>query len=260
MKKRTYVKFLVLLVLTSALFSCKKDVAPVEEKGKLKLQFTFAVDENPFQVDEMIYTNAAGNLYEVNEIQFFISDIILYKKDGDSVIIKDNNSIHYVDYAIPSTLTWNIADELPQGDYSSIAFTFGLSPEKNVSNTFVNPPESNMAWPLVLGGGYHYMMINGKWRTDETNSVFHFHTGIGQIYEDDEIVEFVHNHFKVRVPNSAFTIGENPTTLNLVMNINSWFTTPHDYDLDYFGGAIMQNQEAQEVIKANGWDVFTIKK
>jgi hypothetical protein len=44
------------------------------------------------------------------------------------------------------------------------------------------------------------------------------------------------------------------------MNINSWFTTPHDYDLDYFGGAIMQNQEAQEVIKANGWDVFTIKK
>ena len=116
----------------------QKDVAPVEEKGKLKLQFTFAVDENPFQVDEMIYTNAAGNLYEVNEIQFLFP-ILFCTKRWNSVIIKDNNSIHYVDYAIPSTLTWNIADELPQGDYSSIAFTFGLSPEKNVSNTFVNP-------------------------------------------------------------------------------------------------------------------------
>lgn len=260
MKKITYFKFSSLFLLIFLLFSCKKEENLTPEKGKLKLQFAFTVDEEPFQPDVMNYLNASGNLYEVNEIQFFISDLILYKKNGDSVIIKDNNSIHYVDYAIPSTLLWNISDELLQGEYNSFAFTFGLSPAKNISNSFVNPPESNMAWPFVLGGGYHYMMINGKWKTEETNSVFHFHTGIGQIYDGEDIVEFVHNHFKVHIANSAFTISDKPTTLQLVMNINNWFTSPYDFNLDYFGGSIMQNQEAQALIKANGWDVFSIKR
>jgi hypothetical protein len=105
-----------------------------------------------------------------------------------------------------------------------------------------------------------YMMINGKWQTDTINSVFHFHTGIGQIREGETITGFVHNNFNVQVPNSGFVISETPVLLNLSMNINNWFTSPNDYDFNYWGGGIMQNQDAQVVIRENGWNVFFNKK
>lgn len=251
-------KMALLLLSIIAVISCKKPVEEAEN-GKLNIAFSFMVDDQHFISDTLYYQNAAGNLYEVNEIKFFISNIYLHKSNGDSIQIKENNSIHYVDDAISSTLLWRIKDDIPYGNYAAISFTFGLSPEKNISNAFVNPPESNMAWPRVLGGGYHYMMINGKWLTDSTRSVFHFHTGIGQIREEGEIVDFVHNHFQVHLPHSQFTITETPTTLNLSMNINNWFTSPNDYDFNYWGGGIMENQDAQQVIKENGWNVFSIK-
>jgi hypothetical protein len=40
---------------------------------------------------------------------------------------------------------------------------------------FVNPPEVNMAWPEVLGGGYHYLMltVGGQiFRESEGPSIF----------------------------------------------------------------------------------------
>ena len=40
------------------------------------------------------------------------------------------------------------------------------------------------------------------------------------------------------------------------MNINNWFSTPHVYDFNTYGSAIMQNQEAQNILKENGNNVF----
>ena len=45
----------------------------------------------------------------------------------------------------------------------------------------------------------------------------------------------------------------------LDMNVNRWFTSPHNFDFNEYGGSIMQNAEAQEVLEANGWDVFAAK-
>ena len=65
----------------------------------------------------------------------------------------------------------------------------------------------------------------------------------------------------VKLPNSAFTIEENKTrNIEIIMNIDSWFDTPHIYDHNYWGGAIMQNQEAMQMVKENGFDVFTVGK
>ena len=42
------------------------------------------------------------------------------------------------------------------------------------------------------------------------------------------------------------------------MNIESWFTTPHNFDFNYWGGNVMQNQQALQTIKENGHDIFTV--
>ena len=62
-----------------------------------------------------------------------------------------------------------------------------------------------MMWPDILGGGYHYMMINGKWKNENNvTDNFAFHLGIGQLYKSnvidvDSIYAFVQNYFYVKL-------------------------------------------------------------
>jgi hypothetical protein len=233
--------------------------------GHISFSFTHLVDGLALQKDNMKYVNAAGNPYEINQVMYFISDVTLHKSDGTKKLISDWKDIHYVDIDIPETLKWDVYDDIPAGAYDSVSFVFGITGEKNKSFMFVNPPEVNMMWPDILGGGYHYMMINGSWK-DDANVIksYAFHMGIGQLYksnviEVDSIYAFVQNYFSVKLPNSAFTVEANKTRqIEIIMNIDSWFKTPHIYDHNYWGGAIMQNQPAMQMAKENGVDVFKI--
>ena len=246
-----------LLVFLFCFASCHKP----ESTGRLQVYFDTKVDNHALQYDVLDYVNDAGNHYEVNEVRYFISRVVLTKADGTQVSITDGEGIHYYDSDISSTHNWLIADELPVGEYESISFVFGLDEAQNVTGYFVNPPETNMAWPVPIGGGYHYMQINGKWlNTNDELTPFCLHTGIGQTYQEGEITGFVHNFFTITLSLSSFEIMESETSaLTLVMNVNNWFRDPNVYDFNVWGGAIMQNQAAQEVLRANGKNVFSVR-
>lgn len=238
---------------------------PQNEKSGIIIQFEHTLDNLPVVFDSLMYQNEAGNPYLVNEIQYFISDVRLYHSSEGEVLIDGWKDIHYVDTDIESTLSWEVYDDLTPGDYDSVSFTFGISEEKNFSFMYVNPPEKDMFWPEFLGGGYHYMKLNGKWlpegQTVQTTP-FDFHLGIGQIYYSypDSISGFVHNYFNVSLPASGFSIKAGETrVLKLIMRIENWFRQPHTYDHDVFGGYIMQNQEAMQLVKQNGQNVFAIE-
>ena len=148
------------LFLAFALLCCSCCRTPA---GHIKLNFSFVVDKDSLRLDTCMYQNAAGNFYEVNDVQFFISHVRLETSSGEVVEIADNQGIHYTDIRIPGTLTWNIADIVPADEYKSISFVFGLEGEQNTTGYFPNSPENNMSWPDIIGGGYHYMKINGRW-------------------------------------------------------------------------------------------------
>ncbi|MDL2297178.1 hypothetical protein LJC68_00790 [Bacteroidales bacterium OttesenSCG-928-B11] len=248
------IKILVFCLLSLVIAACGNK----DKTGKLKINFSFSVDGNALKQNQMIYTNAAGNHYEVDEVKYFISDIVFYSSSGRKTYI--NEKAHYVDADIASTLSWTFAEPMPIGQYDSIRFIFGLSSERNVSNAFVNPPEVNMAWPEVLGGGYHYLQINGKWDGNEGITPFNFHTGISKLTSADSITRFIHNHFYVTLPAKQINVKEKETsTITLDMNLNNWFTNPNDFDFNYWGGSIMENPAAQTAIKQNGRDVFSLK-
>ncbi len=255
----------ILIIFFIFFIACEENEEPVNEsKQKIIFQFDHRVDNSPIQFDTMIYVNEAGNPYLVNEIQYFISDVKLHKQSGEYYLIDEWKDMHYVDTDIPSTHKWDVYDNIPTGDYEKIMFTFGICEEKNQSFMFPNPPERDMFWPEYLGGGYHYLKLNGKW--EETNgsiTPFDFHMGIGQIYYSypDSITGFIHNYFEVELPNSSFTMNENETKeFTLVMNVENWFRSPNVYDHNIWRGYIMQNQEAMELARENGHDVFTIDK
>lgn len=253
-------KGLIFFILLPFIFiSCEEE----QEVGLLNIHFTHYVDQASVQLNQMVYTNAALNPYQINEIKYFVSKVYLISDENEYVKVEQDEGLHYVDLNYPTTASWNL-NNLEEGEYKAIQFVFGLDEEDNTSNRFPNPPECNFFWPQHLGGGYHYMQINGKWQppTGDLKN-FNFHTGIGQLYYSnvlaiDSIYAYVHNYITLTVPVN-FAIKEAETShLEFRMNVEQWFKDPYVYDFNYFGSSIMQNQNAQSVIKANGRDVIEI--
>jgi hypothetical protein len=260
--KKTVLTIALFALLTS-LLSCKDDEP---DTGKISIIFNENVDDQSLVLDSMAYTNAAGNQYLVTEVQYLISNVALYYDDGTIYPVKQDDGIHYRDRDIEETSTWIINDDVPSGVIDSLVFTFGLDEETNKTGLFPNPPESNMLWPDELGGGYHYMKLNGKW-LDVNNflSPFNFHLGIGQTYDTTgAITSFVQNYFSVSASlplTSSYVIIVNKgrtTDINLTMNINSWFTSPDTLDFNVIGGMMMQNEDAMKAACENGKDAFSI--
>jgi hypothetical protein len=254
----------LIILLGLLLFGCDKEEDPCncrEETGKIILKFHHYCDGKPLDFDVRQYVNKAGNEYLVNEIQYFISDLTLHSSEGN-YIVDEWKDIHYVDSDISATHEWKVYDEIPAGHYQKVTFTFGISEEKNQSLMYTDPPESLMFWPEYLGGGYHYLKLNGKWLdTNNFERPFNFHLGIGQVYDAQtgDITGFIQNYFDIELMASSFELTDNgEVTLNLVMHVDRWFKNPHTYNHDDWGGDIMQKQDAMKLGCENGHDVFEL--
>lgn len=263
-KPRYKALILLMLLFSATFYGCRENETP-QEKSTLRIRFSHSVSGDSLVTDSMMYTNAAGNPYEVDEIMYFISDLRLYRQDGLVVEPGSWDDIHYTDTRLPETLEWIAGTDIPEGTYDSLTFTFGLSEARNQSFMYVNPPEVNMAWPEVLGGGYHYLMLNGWWNDpDGMRKSYNFHLGIGQIYKNNsgqvsDITGFIQNAFTVNPGGGPFTISPGKTSVaTLTMDVESWFETPVIFDFNYYGGAIMQNQEAMHIGCLNGKDAFSL--
>lgn len=240
--------------------SCEKTDPEPEPitTGKMKVTVDFYNGTAPQQYDTLVYTNAAGNQYKVYDIQFFITRLTIYKA-GKATVLNGWSNEHYFDANIETTLEWPIPDEITEGNYDSISFTFGFKDDANVSYMFVNPPENKMVWTERNGGGYHYMKIEGKWLgTNGYLRGFAFHLGRGQIYDvNGDITGYIDNSFNISLPNSSVTITAGQTTnIKLRMHVDEWFNNPDIYDHNQYGGDIMENQEAMSKACGNGWNVF----
>ena len=244
-------KNIVLPLLTIALislFSCKKDDEN-SQKGKVSLSFTHKIGLEELEFDTVKYTNAVGHNYEVRTLKYFISNITFSKSDGSKEVYKKPIYINGEDL---STLSYtNI--EIPIGTYESIGITFGIDSNMNVPDTLTTVEEVSMAWPDGnQGGGYHYMKLEGTYDSlaiDSLNKNYNIHTGA--------IMGNPHN-FNVIFNKSAFTINEDGLSFEIVMDINEWFTSPHNYDFADYGHMIMMDTTAQMQLRANGSSVFSI--
>jgi len=111
----------VLIFLASCSDEPDEPAEPEQETGHLKFTFTHHVDKNPIQLDTMMYVNSAGNPYEINEIMYFISDVILYKSGGQELLIDEWNS--YLLAGRPHDSTFNLftIQRLPGGAGDGVA-------------------------------------------------------------------------------------------------------------------------------------------
>ena len=238
----------LLILAGAALVSCnnkKDEVNPQPVNSTITFKLDHFVGSQPLEKNTIKYSNAAGNLYSVETLKYFISDIRLYRIDGSSYLIDDE---FYID-ALDET-TWKLPEmNAPLGDYVSIAFVFGLNEKKNITGAFPNAPENAMEWPVPMGGGYHYMKLEGKIDSAGTVKNYQCHTGPTAGNP---------NYITVGLDNSGFTLDAYGKTVSIKMNINNWWVSPNTLDLNEMT-MIMGNQAMQEKLQANGKeDVFSI--
>ena len=213
--------------------------APITD---LNIAFTQTVHGSPLVLNEMIYTNQANDLYSVQTVRYLISDITLHAENGNSTVLDE---VHFIDISIDSTLSLYIP-AIDSENYTSLSFTMGLDSIKNQNNSYLNENFfPSFAWPTFLGGGYHYMQLEGDFNTVFNGYATHTGPTNGADYS-----------FTKNFPVTTDIISSNTITIN--MEINNWYSNPHMVNL-YDG--IMENASIQELLKDNGIaDVFSIEE
>ena len=255
-------KYLSILIITILFFSCKKEEGCIDptalnynseatiDNGScnyvpiadLNIYFTQTVNGNPLILDSMMYTNQENDNYSIQTVRYILSDITLHTDNGTSTLLDD---VHFIDLSIDSTLTLHIA-EIVDKNYTAISFTMGLDSTKNITDLFLNENFfPSFAWPEFIGGGYHYMQLEGDF-----NTVFNgyaTHTG------GTDGIDFSFN--KV----FPLTINEtnNVNDIYINMEITNWYQNPEIFNLTTDG--IMGDPNSQSALQANGIeDVFSV--
>lgn len=227
------------LVLTLA--QCKKEEQdPPQIVAQIELQHF--VGSEALEMDVIKYTNAAGNEFSVKRLLYYLSGIVLEDENGVRHTI---DGAYYVDIEDASTLQFAL-DFVPQGKYKKLEFSLGLVPELNVFGNLPNTVENSaMFWPEQMGGGYHFMKLEGHYNTDSSEVAgYAMHIGTNPTRVDFEF-------------NQGYTLDVNNISIELRMNILEWFQNPVTYDLNQ-GNYSMGNAALMLDLTNNGKDVFTL--
>lgn len=224
------------------LWSCDDDDLIVS-KGAMHLSILYTVGNNALQFDTLTYKNEAGNKYSVNHLEYYLSSFSFNKSDGTT--FKSNN-VYYINAKKQLSPTIRI-ENIPFADYTSISFFIGLDSIINKTNALLPILQNiNMAWPDAMGGGYHFMKMEGYFTDSSKQNGYAIHLGNSV------------NLIKIEIFNPISISHENETQI-MKMNINEWFKNPSIYNFNIDGNYSMGSALAMLKLKQNGKDVFTFQ-
>ncbi|HZW62730.1 MAG TPA: MbnP family protein [Flavobacteriaceae bacterium] len=200
------------------------------------------------------YTNANGENLSIEKLIYLISNVTFEKSNGETIVIPGYNLINLT---TNSNLTYTPETRIPEGEYTNVSFTFGFN---NTDNYGTNYPDLNTAlWsvPEMMGGGYHYMQLEGKFIDNSTAE-------IGYAYHAIRAVDMVSDAPNLIFEDTFFTVNlgaisiSNNTTVEVKMNIAEWFKNPNQWDLNLLHTDLMSNFNAQVMMYENGQNVFSL--
>lgn len=238
------------LITVAVLVACGKDdpATPAPPPSPVSTSTTLLIehhiDEAPLAFNNIQYTNAAGHSFSVTRLEYYISEITLL---GASCCGTSDHSISGP-FHINGTLanTFDLGT-LPAGEYRGATLLLGLPPSVNQTGALPNSMENiNMAWPVGMGGGYHFMKFEGHFLNNGTQTGFAMHLGRDQNLPTCDLPQ-------------SFALDGGAGQLALRFNLNEVFRDPHTYDLST-GSASMGSNDLMALLRDNCANAFTIER
>ena len=106
----------------------------------------------------------------------------------------------------------------------------------------------NMAWPDPLGGGYHFMKLEGKY--EDLNLEWRGYT----VHLGDN-----GNQSPNLITDVSITVSSASTSLGLIMDFNEWFDNPKLYDFNVDGNYTMAIDSLMKKVSENGRNCLSVK-
>ena len=112
-------------------------------------------------------------MLSIERLRYLISDIQITNSVGESYSLNDYNLI---DLEENSSLSFESSQAVKSGLYSNISFIFGFRDEYNIDGAYTDLNTASWNVPMILGGGYHYMQLDGKYISNNGNeSGYNYH-------------------------------------------------------------------------------------
>jgi hypothetical protein len=246
--KRIALSIVAILVV----LACKNDDDTSSPPVNVSFNFTHnwdgGSDIQNSDFENTQYTNAFGTQQTISKLVYLISDITFTDASGTAYDAADFNLVNVRE---GSNLSFTPNIQIPVGEYE-VSFTFGLDDEDNIDGAY---PELNQTeegpWgvPAPLGGGYHYMRLEGKYNDAAgANTGYAYHA----IRANDMSIT------PLRLEDTSFVVNlgqinvSNNTEVEVKMNVAEWFKNPNTWDLNTLFASLMPNFNAQKMMSENG--------
>ncbi len=199
------------------------------------------------------YTNANGEQMSIEKLRYLISNITFQKPNGDELIL---DGYHLVDVTSGENLVITPSATITSGTYSNVSFTFGFNNEDNYGQTYSDLNSTSWNVPEMLGGGYHFMQLEGKFIDNTATATGYAYHAIRAVDNSVTPLKFQDTFFVVDLGKVTIT---NNATFNIEMNIAEWFKNPNTWDLNVLYNSLMPNYQAQVMMFENGQNTFSLK-
>ena len=131
--------------------------------------------------------------------------------------------------------------------------------ENETNQDGIYPDLNAVSWnvPRMLGGGYHFMQLDGKFENKMgALAPYNFHAIRAVDKTDPENLIFEDSFFEIEQPIEATA---SRIRMSIDMDVSQWFVNPHLWFLESDATSLMPNFEARKRIAANGKSVFSIQ-
>ena len=192
------------------------------------------------------FTNENGDVLTIDDVRYVISNIVLTHESG---VVTTINEYNLIDVDDETGLSFTTSEAVLPGNYSSVAFRFGFREEDNIDEAYADLNSVNFNVNPSLGGGYHYMQMNGSYvNNNNVVSPYNFHV-ISAI--DPSAPNPMREDTSFQINLGAMTIG-GTTQINVAVDFFGWFEAPNVWDLNQYDVNLMGNYNAQVLMNANG--------
>ena len=250
MKHITYI-----FILSFLLLRCESDSTnTTNAEANISFSFSHAWDNTPVtntDFNTIKFTNAKGNQLSIERLRYLVSDITFTTFNNEKLVL---NEYKLIDVENSQNLSFSPSLTIPSGNYKNVSFAFGFDNDDNYNNyQDLNAASWNV--PSQLGGGYHYMQLEGKFIDNTSTETGYAYHAIRAVDNSESPPKFQDTFFEIDLGEITISDG---TNINVEMNIAEWFNNPNIWDLNVLNTMLMPNFDAQVLMFENGQNAFSL--